>query len=369
MATIVLFWAMPGPNTLNPSTMTTPQILVIGVGTTLGIAAQAFVMVPALRRSGFRWEWRFRARPGENDRLREIGSLATWVFGYVVVSQIGVSVIQKIGVANGGFTIFTNADLLFQMPYGILVVSILTAIMPRLSRAAVRGDNQAVVDDLSLGARLSAVALVPVTAGLIVLGPVLGVTLFAHGEASVRSAHLVGTSLAWSAFGLFPFAVVMLQLRVFYAMRDGRMPTIINAFMVAVKVTLVLVTNSIYQAPHGVDVDKHPDSRAVEWLAISTSVSYLVGAVVGHVVLTRRLGRLGFGRVLRTVTQIAIASAAGAAVAWGVVTLVRDQFGSGPAGSAASLVAGSIAGLVVLVGVAWRMRIADVQEVLATARR
>src|SRR3954449_1443217 len=277
MATIVLFWAMPGPNTLNPSTMTTPQILVIGVGTTLGIAAQAFVMVPALRRSGFRWEWRFRARPGENDRLREIGSLSTWVFGYVVVSQIGVSVIQKIGVANGGFTIFTNADLLFQMPYGILVVSILTAIMPRLSRAAVRGDNQAVVDDLSLGARLSAVALVPVTAGLIVLGPVLGVTLFAYGETTIRGAHLIGSSLAWSAFGLFPFAVVMLQLRVFYAMRDGRTPTIINTFMVGVKVVLVVVTDALYTVPAGTNVHDHPNSPVVKWLNISTSLSYVVG--------------------------------------------------------------------------------------------
>jgi putative peptidoglycan lipid II flippase len=326
-------------------------------------------MVPALRRSGFRWKWRFRARAGENDRLREIGTLATWVFAYVVVSQIGVSVIQKVGVGNGGFTIFTNADLLFQMPYGILVVSILTAIMPRLSRAAVRGDDSAVVDDLSLGARLSSVALVPVTAGLIVLGPALGVTLFAHGETSVRSARLVGSALAWSAFGLLPFAIVMLQLRVFYAMRDGRTPTIINVFMVGVKVVLVIVTDAIYSAPAGVDVDRHPDARAVEWLNIATSLSYVVGAVVGHVLLTRRLGPLGFRRVGRTVAQIGVASAVGAVAAWGVTVVAHRQFGGGPAGSAVALIGGGLVGLLVLVGVAWRMRIADVSEVLGAARR
>jgi putative peptidoglycan lipid II flippase len=269
----------------------------------------------------------------------------------------------------GGFTIWTQADLLFQMPYGILVVSILTAIMPRLSRAAVRGDNTAVVEDLSLGARLSAVALVPVTVGLLVLGPALGVTLFAHGETSIRNAGLIGSSLAWSAFGLVPFAIVMLQLRVFYAMRDGKTPTLINAFMVATKVVLVLVTSAAFRAPRGVDVHVHPSRPAVEWLAVSTSVSYVVGAIVGHVVLTRRFGRLGFGRVLRTVVQVGLASIVGGAAAVGMVLLAHRWLGTAHAGSAVALVGGAVVGLAVMVLVAWRMRIADVQEVLAAARR
>jgi putative peptidoglycan lipid II flippase len=369
MLTVVVFWALPGPKTLNPSTITNPQVLVIGIGTTIGIAAQALVLVPALRRTGFKWQWRFRAQPGESERLKEIGALAGWVLGYVVISQIGVSVIQRVGNDNGGFSVFTYADLLFQMPYGILVVSVLTAIMPRLSRAAVRGDTEAVVDDLGFGARLSAVALVPITAGLIVLGPAMGVTLFAYGETTIAGAHLIGSALAWSAFGLFPFALVMLQLRVFYAMRDGRTPTLINAYMVGTKVLLVLISNAMFQAPDGVNVNRHPSVHAVEWLNISTSLSYVVGAVIGHIYLSRRLGRLGFRRVGRTVVQIAIASAVAALAAWAVVVASRHVFGGAHLGSGVGLAGGSILGLLVLVGVLWRMRIDDVREVLALARR
>ncbi|MDT4918113.1 MAG: putative peptidoglycan lipid flippase [Pseudonocardiales bacterium] len=369
MLTVLVFWTLPGPKTLDPSSMTNAQILVIGIGTTLGIAAQALVLVPALRRTGFTWQWRFRAHPGQTDRMREIGQLAGWVLGYVVVSQIGVSVIQRIGNENGGFSIFTYADLLFQMPYGILVVSVLTAIMPRLSRAAVRNDTEAVKDDLSFGARLSAVALVPVTAGLIVLGPAMGVTLFAYGEASIANAQLIGSTLAWSAFGLFPFALVMLQLRVFYAMRDGRTPTLINAVMVATKVVLVLVSNEAFKAPAGTDVNEHPSVRAVEWLNISTSLSYVVGAIIGHVLLTRRLGLLGFRRVGVTVLQIGGASAIAGLAAWGVVQGAEHLLGGGHAGSALGLGGGAIVGLLVLGAVLWRMRIPDVQEVAALARR
>jgi putative peptidoglycan lipid II flippase len=279
------------------------------------------------------------------------------VLAYVVISQLGVSVIQRVGNTNGGFTVFTNADLLFQMPYGILVVSVLTAIMPRLSRAAVRGEDEAVKDDLSFGARLSAVALVPVTAGLIVLGPAMGVTLFGYGRTSIAGGHLIGSALAWSAFGLFPFALVMLQLRVFYAMRDGRTPTLINALMVATKVVLVLV------------FAQHHTTRAVEWLNISTSLSYVVGAVAGHVLLTKRLGRLGFRRVGRTVAQIAVASAIAGAAAWVVVVLARHALGAAHAGSALGLAGGGLLGLLVLAGVLWRMRIEDVQQVVGLARR
>jgi len=368
IVTVLVFWLMPGPSTLNPTTITTPQILVLGIGTTLGIAGQAMVLVPSLRSVGFRWHWRFRAHPSEVGRMREVGVLAGWVLTYVLVSQLGVSVIQKVGNDNGGFSVFTAADLLFQMPYGILVVSLLTAIMPRLSRAALRKDNVAVIEDLSLGARLSAVGLIPITAALIVLGPVMAVTLFAYGKTSIEGAHLIGSSLAWSAFGLFPFALVMLQLRVFYAMRDGKTPALINAFMVATKVILVLVSNEAFKAPPGTDVNVDPSVHAVEWLNISTSLSYVVGAIVGHIVLTRRLGHLGFRAVLRTVGQIGVASAIGGAVAYGIVLLARDALGGARLGSVTGLVGGGLVGLAVMAVVTWRMRSPDVRQAVASVR-
>jgi putative peptidoglycan lipid II flippase len=359
IVTIAVFWMLPGPHNLNPSTMTTPQILVLGIGTTLGIAAQALVLIPALRGTGFRWKWRFRAHPNEIGRMREVGTLAGWVLGYVVASQIGVTVIAKVGVSHGAFTVFTNADLLLQMPYGILVVSLLTALMPRLSRSAARGETGAVIDDLSLGARLSAVALVPITAGLIVLGPVLNVVLFGYGETSVAGARLIGTSLAISAFGLFPFALVMLQLRVFYAMRDGRTPTLINIFMVATKVIIVLIC----------DATLHGSAHIAEALNTATSASYVVGAIVGHIALTRRLGPLGFSRVARTVARVAVASVLGAVASYGVVVGFEHLLGRGHAGALSGLVFGGVVGLVIMGATAWRMRIPEIQDIVGATRR
>jgi putative peptidoglycan lipid II flippase len=233
----------------------------------------------------------------------------------------------------------------------------------------VRGDHAAVVADLGLGARLSAIGLVPITAGLIALGPAMAVTLFASGNTSIANARLIGNALAWSAFGLFPFAIVMLQLRVFYAMRDGKTPTLINTFMVGTKVVLIMITNAAYRVPHGVDPTHHPSARAVEWLNIATSMSYVIGAIVGHFVLVRRFGRLGFAAVARTVVQIGVASALGGAAAYGVVHWATGAFGRSHLGSGVGLVLGALAGLVVLALVAWRMRLPDLRQLARSVRR
>ncbi|MEN3360063.1 MAG: putative peptidoglycan lipid flippase, partial [Mycobacteriales bacterium] len=151
IATAALFVALPGPAKLLPGTITNAQVLVLGIGTTLGIFVQALVLLPALRQVGFRWRWRLDVR---GARLGEAGGLATWVLGYVAISQVGYVVVTRLAnevtTAGRGYAVFTNASLLFQMPYGILGVSLLTALMPRMSRAAARGDHVGVVSDLTL---------------------------------------------------------------------------------------------------------------------------------------------------------------------------------------------------------------------------
>ncbi|HST49484.1 murein biosynthesis integral membrane protein MurJ, partial [Jatrophihabitans sp.] len=239
IAAALLFLLVPGPANLTTGTITNAQILILGIGTTLGIAAQALVLLVPLRRSGFPWRWRFRASPNEAGRMAEFRTLMLWVLGYVVVSQVGVVVVNRVANEHGGVQIFANADLLFMVPYGVLGVSLLTALMPRMSRSAARGDTAAVLDDLQLGSRLSAVALVPISAGLMVFGP-LFTSVILLNRFSQSNARLTGVALAAGAFGLLPFAVVMLQQRVFYAMRDARTPTFINVAMVATKVSLVL---------------------------------------------------------------------------------------------------------------------------------
>jgi putative peptidoglycan lipid II flippase len=351
-----LFVAVPGPSKLAAGNITNTQILVLGIGTTLGIVAQAVVLVVPLRRSGFQWRWRFRAAANDTGRMAEFRALTLWVLGYVAISQVGVVAINKVAINSGGVTIFAYADLLFQVPYGILGVSLLTALMPRMSRAAARGDTDEVLDDLRLGTRLSAVALVPISAGLIVFGPSF-TSVILLGRFTTEQARLTGIALAVGAFGLLPFALVMLQQRVFYAMRDARTPTIINLAMVATKVALVLAAGALW------------NGRAVIIaLTASTSASYVAGCIAGQILLHRRFGRLGFRPVARTVGFITVAAAAGAAVGLVVVLAGNSLMGVSRASGLVELVLGGGLGLVVMGWVAMHLPLPEVAEIVKAIR-
>ena len=114
--------------------------------------------------------------------------------------------------------------LLFQLPYGILGVSILTAIMPRMSRHAAAGELELVKDDMSLANRLSAVALMPVAAAMIALSGELAYLAARYGTVSPADVMIVGGTLAALAVGLVPLAMTLVQMRVFYAMKDAGRP-------------------------------------------------------------------------------------------------------------------------------------------------
>ncbi len=323
LAVLGVFVAVPGQISLDPVRLSDPKLLVLGIGTTLGILAQALVMIPAVYRTGFR----YRPMWGWDRRLAETGGLAVWVVGYVLIGQAGYIVTTRVaaGAAPGSVAIYSTAWLLLQVPYGVLGVSLLTALMPRMSRAAAEGRTADVISDLALGTRLSAVVLLPVSALLTLFGTALGVALFSLGAgASGDGSTRLGATLAASAFGLLPFAVMMLQTRVFYALTDSRTPTLLQLVIVAVKIPLLVATPYVL-----------PPQWVVLGLAAANSLSFVVGSVLGQILLHRRLGRLGTGVVLGVLVRVAVASVFGAVLAFGVVLLI------GPALPAVGPVVGS----------------------------
>ncbi len=334
------------------TSLTREQYLVLGIGTTLGIVVQALVMLPALLRTGFRFRWRW----GGDRRLLEAGGLMLWAIAYVLVSQAGYVVVTNVASANveGGIGLYAFASMLFQLPYGIVGVSILTAIMPRMSRHAAAGQMDNVKDDAGLASRLSIVALTPIAAAIMVLAGALAIVSSLYGNVDLADTVVLGSTLAALALGLVPFAVTLVQMRVFYAMKDARTPTIINAIMVAVRVPLLIASATL------------DDALIIPGLAVATSVSYLVGAIAGEIWLRARYGPMGTRRTLITLLKMTVAGAAGAAAALLVgnrlLQLEVDDLGDA---LVEILISGTV-GLVVIAAVAVLLK---VEELVPLRRR
>jgi putative peptidoglycan lipid II flippase len=324
LLTFGIYPLLPGQLTLNPVRMDNAQLLELGIGSTLGVLLQAIVLLPALTRSGFR----FRPRWGWDRRFAEFGRLAAWTIGYALLAQIGVVVVTNIATANGGLTIYNNVWLLVQLPYGVLGFALITAILPRMSRAAAEGRIPAIKADLSLASRICTTAMLPMSALMTVLGPSLGVALFSIGQ-SKGDAGKLGIALAVAAFGVLPYTITMLQLRVFFAMKDTRTPTLIMVGMMAVKVTLSFLAPLVLSA-----------DNVVYGLTLANSAAFILGWIVGDICLRRRLGDLGTRRIMVTLVRSLLAALAAAAVA----LLIRLPLPAGPLGAWLALVFGSVLG-------------------------
>ncbi|MDQ1688305.1 MAG: putative peptidoglycan lipid flippase [Frankiaceae bacterium] len=337
--------------------------LLLGLGTTAGIVAQAVALLPALRASGFHWRWRLDFAPGE---LSSAANLARWAFVYVVANQVAYVVVVRLatGAAHcgakgraSGFSPYAYAFQLFQLPHAVIAVSIITALLPRMSRHATEGRLDLVRADVSTGWRSAAVLLVPASIGALVLGRELAVVLLAHGNTTVADARYIGTVLACFTLGLVPFSFFQLALRAFNAQQDARTPALVN---IAVNVVNLAVDVALYLAL--------PSRVRVAGLALGWAVSYAVGLAILVRLLARRTEGVDGPRVTRTVTRLVAASLPAALLAGLGAFVAHAVLGWGGAGSLMALLLGGGTGLVVFTATARRLRISELGAVGALLR-
>ncbi|AKK30085.1 murein biosynthesis integral membrane protein MurJ [Mycobacterium sp. EPa45] len=300
IATLGLYLIVPGQLSVDPVQMGNAKLLVLGIGTTLGVVAQTMVLLVAIRAE------RISLRPlwGIDDRLKRFGAMAGAMVLYVLISQIGLVVVNQIAstAAASGPAIYNYTWLVLMLPFGIIGVTVLTVVMPRLSRNAAANDRPAVLADLSLATRLTMVTLIPIVAFMTVGGPAMGSALFAYGKFGEVDANYLGVAISLSAFTLIPYALVLLQLRVFYAREQPWTP-----LLIIIAITIVKIAASLL-APH-LTGDRE---LVAGYLGLANGLGFLAGAVLGYVLLQRALkpprGTLLDLAVVRTILVTTAAS-------------------------------------------------------------
>ena len=108
----LLFIYFAGTGAAADGNLTSHEIWLLGLGTTLGVVAQALILIPFLIKAGYVWKPRFDWR---GHGLGKAGKLATWTIGLVLINQLTYLVITRFatqanlnaiadGVAAAGLT-------------------------------------------------------------------------------------------------------------------------------------------------------------------------------------------------------------------------------------------------------------------------
>jgi len=298
-----------------PLTVSPFGVRLLGIGALLGILIQSIALFPVLRRAGFSMHLRWDIRRSE---LREIRRMASWMFVYVGAQWAANLVVQRVansaaahGATGHGYSVYFNSWQLFQLPYAVVGISVISALLPRMSGHASDRSHSLVRDDFSTGVRLAAVIVVPATVFLAVLGPPLCEFLFAHGSTSPENARYIGQVFAVFSLGLMPFMLTQLQLRVFYSFQENRASAVIGVLMLVVGVTADLIVLVVL-----------PPRQVVIGLAAAYGLVTLTAAAVGWRLQLRRLGSLDGWRISRSLVRMFLATLPGLIFAFVTMAVV-----------------------------------------------
>ncbi|POX57275.1 murein biosynthesis integral membrane protein MurJ [Streptomyces sp. Ru71] len=347
-------------------TLTAGETELLGWGTTAGIAAQTLALLPSLRAARLRWRPRFDWRgSGLSRPLRSAG----WLVLLVLTNQLAYWVVTRLATTAGqnaaaegadggaGFTAYGNAYLLWAVPHGIVTVSLVTALMPRMSRAAADGDTAGLRRDVSHALRTSAAAVVPAACVLgAVAGPVMAV-VFQHGRTGADDIALMSRTLTAFAPGLVAFSGQYVLARTFYALSDTRTPFLLNLVIAALNAGLSAVAFLLL-----------PARWAVTGMAGAYSVALFVGWAVTACVLRRRLPaapRRGLWRSPSLRALVRLLAAALPAASLGHLAAARTSF----LGPPAALVAGTGAVVAVFALLARPLRLTEVEAAFTAVLR
>lgn len=369
IATFVLFLVIAGTSAAADGKLSTDQILLLGIGTTLGVVVQALILLPTMWRTGYHWRPRFDWR---NAGLGKAGKLAVWTIGLVVVNQAGYVVITRLatlanvtaadeGLVAAGLTTYQKANLVFMLPHSVITVSIVTALLPALSRVAHAGRLQQVGSDVAGAMRLVASLIVPVTALLIVVSPGLSVLLFGYGAATPAQANLAGLIMSVFMLGLLPFTLFYVLFRGFYAMEDTRTPFLVSILMNVVAIGVAVP--AFYAVSGGTQIAA---------LAFGYVCGFWATFVASWIILAHRLGGLESAATLRALGRMLLAGLVVLGVAFAVrYAMVTYITGSGPDNRLyvlANLITISLACGLTYLGAARLLRISEVNEVIGVVR-
>ena len=284
------------------SSITAQQVALLGWGTTFSVVVQALVLVPVIKKLGIR----IKPKLGVSG-LGKSFNLAGWTLVYVLISQLGYLVTVNVattaavrsaqeGVATGvGYTPYTFAYFVMLLPYSIVTISIITAILPHISKLALEGKRDEVKAQLIRAIRLVGVITVPSAVAFLLFGPLITQSIFI-GIPNEDSRY-IGYVLSALSFGLVAFSINLILIRGFNAFEDTKTQVVsilvINVFSVGMSYFCLYFLKTQW---------------VTVGLGVAFSVSYLIGLLVTLALLKKHVGKLALSEFLGQHIRLLIAS-------------------------------------------------------------
>ena len=266
----------------------------LGFGATAGVMAMALVLLPALTGAGVHikahLDWRHPA-------IKKLVRLSGWTAGYVVANQIAFLIVTQLAQrSTGGWVAYSTMYTFFQLPYGLLAVTVMTTVGPELARDMTHRDRDAFRRRIRDGLWLIILLMVPASIVMAVFAAPIAKLAGSFGDIPASP-----DVLAAFACGLVGFSAYLYFMRGFYAMNNTKTPFVINVIENILNIFFAYVL-----------VDRY----GVKGLAWSFSIAYLLSALLAYWVLSQWSGGLQGSTLVRGLARLGLIAFCTAIAAW-----------------------------------------------------
>jgi putative peptidoglycan lipid II flippase len=269
-----------------------------------------------------------------------------------VVTRLASSADAALPRDGVGYTAYSYAQQIWMLPQSIVTVSLVTALLPRMSRAVTEQRVDNLRADLSRALRISGVIIVPAAFFFLAFGPQIAQLLFAHGAANTAATVPLGHMLQAFGLGLIPFSAQYLLLRGFYAFEDTRTPFRMAVWISGINIALATACHLLL-----------PPRWAVTGMAAAYALSYAIGLLLTALRLRRRTeGLLDGRRICRTYIKLTAAATVAGAAGWLIARSCSQSLTSVSLAPALSLAAGGIAMVLLFLLLARLLRIVELRS-------
>jgi putative peptidoglycan lipid II flippase len=277
------------------------NIYVLAIGSVLAIASQVVLLLPFVRKTGFRYQLFFDLK---DENIKKMVLIALPIIMGTSVNEINVLVNRTLasGLAVGGISALNYANRLNGFVQGLFVASISTVMYPMISKMAAENNLKGLKGYVSEAISMINLLVIPATIGAMIFSKEIVALLFGRGAFTAEAIDMTANALFYYSLGMIAFGLRDILSRAFYALQDTKTPMINATIGVAINIILNIVLSRFL---------------GIGGLAFATSIAGVVSAILMFVTLRKKLGPFGLKEIIRSFLKISIASVLMGLIAYG----------------------------------------------------
>lgn len=271
-------------------------LMVLAIGTTLGVVAQMAVQVPALVKQGFKWRLRIDFKdPGLIDTLKTGVPMIIYLVGMLAAFSFRNAFSLVSG--DDGPSTLNYAWTWFQLPHGIIAVSLSRALFTEMSKSIAAKNMLEFKRFMKIGISGTLLIVIPLAGLMYVLSEPL-MLIFRAGAFNAEDVAYVGSVLSVWVLALPFYSLQLYLFNVFASLRRFTTFSLIcTGFCVLQCALYALLTNPAFLGLIGI--------------CVSDLVYYSVTSIILLVVLRRYVGGIGMRSALASAAKALLATAVG----------------------------------------------------------